>query len=131
MKQGYSMSETSLTLFTKRWCDWDKNSGSTGWLIPNVQANVCSGQVDVPNDEPVVELDYGSVGGLYIKEPDVFEGYLAYIEAGCDLFIMNKAKKLINMKAVKLHHQSWKADFSRTSLFKTLLLSESTSQNWV
>lgn len=82
MKQGYGMSETSLTLFTIRWCDWDKKSGNTGWLILNVQGKICSGKGDVANGEPVVELDYDSVGRLCIKGSDVFEGYLGYIDAG-------------------------------------------------
>jgi 4-coumarate--CoA ligase len=122
IKQGYGMSETAPTLFTMRWCDWNKKSGSAGWLIPNVQAKMCSIKDDATSNEPVMDLEPGSAGELYVKGPNVFKGYwkreqatresfvdgwfrtgdIGYVDDDGDLFITDRAKELIKYKGFQV-----------------------------
>jgi len=122
IKQGYGMSETAPTLFTMRWGDWNKKSGSAGRLIPNVQAKICSINDDDTRDEDVVELEVGSTGELYVKGPNVFKGYwkrehatresfvdgwfrtgdIGYVDMDGDLFITDRAKELIKYKGFQV-----------------------------
>ncbi|KAM3077593.1 hypothetical protein ACMFMG_006929 [Clarireedia jacksonii] len=68
IKQGYGLSETSPTTHTQRWEDWDKVPGSVGLMLPNQTAKYV-------NDEGK-EVPAGQTGELWIKGPNVFQGYL-------------------------------------------------------
>jgi 4-coumarate--CoA ligase len=68
IKQGYGLSETSPTTHTQRWEDWHKTIGSVGRLLPNQTAKYMS-----PED---TEVPAGEVGELWIKGPNIFQGYL-------------------------------------------------------
>ena len=67
VKQGYGLSETSPTTHTQPWELWDTTIGSVGTLLPNQTAKYMS-----PDEE---ELPIGAVGELWIKGPNVFQGY--------------------------------------------------------
>jgi long-subunit acyl-CoA synthetase (AMP-forming) len=41
VKQGYGMTETCPTVFNQTWDDWNNPIGSTGELLPNVEAKIC------------------------------------------------------------------------------------------
>jgi len=68
IKQGYGLSETSPTTHTQPWEDWNKTIGSVGRLLPNQTAKYMSA------DE--TEVPAGQTGELWIKGPNVFQGYL-------------------------------------------------------
>lgn len=68
IKQGYGLSETSPTTHTQAWEDWDRTIGSVGRLLPNQVAKYMSA------DEK--EVPAGQVGELWLKGPNVFQGYL-------------------------------------------------------
>ncbi|CAG8950517.1 hypothetical protein HYFRA_00007014 [Hymenoscyphus fraxineus] len=68
VKQGYGLSETSPTTHTQRWEDWQTSIGSVGRLLPNQTAKYMSA------DEK--EVPAGQTGELWIKGPNVFQGYL-------------------------------------------------------
>jgi acyl-CoA synthetase (AMP-forming)/AMP-acid ligase II len=122
IKQGYGMSEAAPTLFTMRWCDWDKKSGSAGWLVPNAKAKICAVQNDDDIGRAVQELDRGTVGELYVQGPNIFKGYfknalatrnsfvegwfrtgdVGYIDEDGDLFITDRTKELIKYKGFQV-----------------------------
>lgn len=124
VKQGYGLSETSPTIFVQRWEDWRAAVGSTGWMLPNLQAKMC--RVPGPGEESdgTKEVRPGEVGELYIKGPNVFGGYhnnpaataecledgwfrtgdVGFIDDKGNLTITDRVKELIKYKgACSLH----------------------------
>lgn len=67
IRQGYGLSETSPTTHVQPWQDWYRTIGSVGVLLPNQTAKYMS-----PGGE---ELPIGETGELWIKGPNVFQGY--------------------------------------------------------
>lgn len=68
VKQGYGLSETSPTTHTQPWDLWKSTIGSVGQMLPNQTAKYMS--------EDEKEVPIGQVGELWIKGPNVFQGYL-------------------------------------------------------
>lgn len=72
IKQGYGLSETSPTTHTQPWEEWQTSIGSVGKLLPNMEAKYMT----MPEDESEPrEVAVGEVGELYMKGPNVFQGY--------------------------------------------------------
>ncbi|KAL4807169.1 hypothetical protein BDV18DRAFT_113735 [Aspergillus unguis] len=72
IKQGYGLSETSPTTHTQPWSDWRDFVGSVGKLLPNMEARYMT----MPEDgSDPVEVPTGQVGELYLRGPNVFQGY--------------------------------------------------------
>ena len=78
LKQGYGLSETSPTTHTQPWHLWDKPVGSIGTLLPNQIAKFMSAE----EEEVAVEQS----GELWIKGPNVFQGYFKNAEATRNAF---------------------------------------------
>lgn len=72
IKQGYGLSETSPTSHTQAWEDWDKDIGSVGQLVPNMEAKYMTSPED---DSEPQEVPVGQVGELWMRGPNVFMGY--------------------------------------------------------
>lgn len=68
VKQGYGLSETSPTTHAQEWADWDKYIGSVGKMLPNITAKFI--------DPEEKEVRTGEVGELWVKGPNIFQGYL-------------------------------------------------------
>jgi 4-coumarate--CoA ligase len=122
IKQGYGLSEAAPTLFTMKWADWDKKSGSAGRLIPNVLAKICAVPDEDETNISLQEVPYGTPGELYVQGPNIFKGYLqnsaatkaafidgwfrtgdvGYIDKDGDLFITDRAKELIKYKGFQV-----------------------------
>ena len=68
VKQGYGLSETSPTTHTQPWELWRSTIGSVGRMLPNMTAKYMA--------EDGQEVATGQVGELWIKGPNVFQGYL-------------------------------------------------------
>lgn len=68
IKQGYGLSETSPTTHTQRWEDWQTTIGSVGLLLPNQTAKYMNAEEK--------EVPAGETGELWIKGPNIFQGYL-------------------------------------------------------
>jgi len=125
VKQGYGLSETSPTAFYQRWQDWDTAVGSTGLLLPNMEAKFCAvsemGETEGWEKRP--ELPKGETGELYVKGPNVFLGYhnkraatkeclnedgwfrtgdVGYVDQNGNLFITDRAKELIKYKGFQV-----------------------------
>jgi 4-coumarate--CoA ligase len=77
IKQGYGLSETSPVTHMQTWDDWSKKIGSVGKLVPNMTAKYIG-----PDEK---EVSIGETGELWVKGPNVFQGYLNNDEAtkGC------------------------------------------------
>ncbi|KAI1622298.1 CoA ligase [Exophiala viscosa] len=75
VKQGYGLSETSPTIFIQRWQDWHSAVGTTGWIVPNVQAKFCAVPGAGEESDGKKELPRGEIGELYVKGPNIFMGY--------------------------------------------------------
>lgn len=75
VKQGYGLSETSPTIFVQRWEDWLDSVGSTGWMLPNVEAKFCAVPGPGQESDGKKEVPRGEVGELYVRGPNVFVGY--------------------------------------------------------
>ncbi len=67
IKQGYGLSETSPTTHTQDWHSWSNTIGSVGRLLPNQTAKYMS-----PSE---TEVPAGEIGELWIKGPNIFQGY--------------------------------------------------------
>jgi 4-coumarate--CoA ligase len=68
IKQGYGLSETSPTTHTQSWDTWNTTIGSVGLLLPNQTAKYMS-----PDEK---EVPVGETGELWLKGPNIFQGYL-------------------------------------------------------
>jgi 4-coumarate--CoA ligase len=68
IKQGYGLSETSPTTHTQIWEDWQSTIGSVGRLLPNQVAKYMNAEEK--------EVAAGQTGELWVKGPNVFQGYL-------------------------------------------------------
>lgn len=87
IKQGYGLSETSPCLYQGAWDNWKADSGSCGILLPNLEAKICTpcessdAMGAMQNAE---ELELGKPGELYVRGPNVFNGYHNNTEATAD-----------------------------------------------
>ncbi|KAI9855326.1 MAG: putative NRPS-like protein biosynthetic cluster [Vezdaea acicularis] len=68
IKQGYGLSETSPVTHTQPWELWNTTVGSVGRMLPNQTAKYMS-----PEEK---EVPVGQTGELWIKGPNIFQGYL-------------------------------------------------------
>ncbi|PCG93273.1 AMP-dependent synthetase/ligase [Penicillium occitanis (nom. inval.)] len=128
MKQGYGMTETCPTVFNQTWDKWDKPVGSTGQLLPNVEAKICElcdeafdPSTGVPAEPRV--LQQGETGELYVRGPNVFLGYhnnrvateaslsadgwyrtgdVGFVDNKGNLFITDRVKELIKYKGFQV-----------------------------
>lgn len=68
VKQGYGMSEASPTTHVQTWDTWRTTIGAVGMLLPN--------QIAKYINEKEEEVPAGETGELWIKGPNIFQGYL-------------------------------------------------------
>ena len=68
VKQGFGLSETSPICHIQSPDEWAKYIGSVGKLVPNMEAQIV--------DEDGNEVAEGEPGELWLKGPNVFQGYL-------------------------------------------------------
>lgn len=128
LKQGYGMTETCPTVFNQTWDKWDKPIGSTGQLLPNIEAKVCllldgaEAPQGTSNMEPQT-LPQGDTGELYVRGPNVYLGYhknptataaslsadgwyrtgdVGFIDQQGNLFITDRVKELIKYKGFQV-----------------------------
>ncbi|KAH8695547.1 phenylacetyl-CoA ligase [Talaromyces proteolyticus] len=123
VKQGYGMTETCPTVFNQRWDMWNTPIGSTGQLLPNMEAKICLiSDADSPTSESV-PLPQGEIGELYVRGPNVFLGYhnnpaatsaslsstgwyrtgdVGYIDPRGNFFITDRVKELIKYKGFQV-----------------------------
>jgi acyl-CoA synthetase (AMP-forming)/AMP-acid ligase II len=128
LKQGYGMTETCPTVFNQTWDRWDQPLGSTGQLLPNVEAKICdlSDESMDPSaglsTEPRI-LQQGETGELYVRGPNVFLGYhnnaaatkaslspdgwyrtgdVGFVDKQGNLFITDRVKELIKYKGFQV-----------------------------
>ena len=115
VKQGYGLSETSPTTHTQPWSLWRSTIGSVGRLMPNMTAKYTA--------EDETEVPAGQVGELWMKGPNIFQGYLNNAEgtANCltpdgyfktgdigyqddegNFFITDRLKELIKYKGFQV-----------------------------
>ncbi|KIX07131.1 uncharacterized protein Z518_05108 [Rhinocladiella mackenziei CBS 650.93] len=122
VKQGYGLSETSPTIFMQRWEDWLNTVGSTGWMVPNLEAKFCAVPGAGEESDGTKELPVGQVGELYVKGPNVFTGYhnnpsataecltdgwfrtgdVGFLDAQGNLTITDRVKELIKYKGFQV-----------------------------
>ncbi|EPE10362.1 4-coumarate- ligase [Ophiostoma piceae UAMH 11346] len=106
VKQGYGLSETSPVATLQLPHEWGKFMGSVGKLLPNMQAKL----VDPDEEKEVAE---GQPGELWLKGPNVFQGYLnlpdntaatmspdGYFKTG-DIFVVDKHGNLTCVDRLK------------------------------
>lgn len=128
LKQGYGMTETCPTVFNQTWDKWDQPVGSTGQLLPNVEAKICelsdecSGSTIGGSNELRI-LQQGETGELYVRGPNVFLGYhnnpaattaslspdgwyrtgdVGFVDKEGNLFITDRVKELIKYKGFQV-----------------------------
>ncbi|KAL4944777.1 hypothetical protein BDV06DRAFT_72571 [Aspergillus oleicola] len=120
IKQGYGLSETSPTTHTQEWSAWREHIGSVGKLLPNMEAKYMT----MPEDESnPTEVKTGEVGELYLRGPNVFQGYhnnpsatadsiskdgwfrtgdVGYQDPKGNFFITDRVKELIKYKGFQV-----------------------------
>ena len=115
VKQGYGLSETSPTTHTQRFDDWYDGVGSVGIMLPNQTAKFMSAEEK--------EAPTGQAGELWVKGPNVFQGYLnnpegtansltpdgyfktgdvGYLDGKGNFFITDRVKELIKYKGFQV-----------------------------
>lgn len=115
VKQGYGLSETSPTTHAQEWADWDKSIGSVGKMMPNMTAKFI--------DPEEKEVPTGEVGELWVKGPNIFQGYLnnaegtknaltedgyfktgdvGYLDKQGNFYITDRVKELIKYKGFQV-----------------------------
>lgn len=120
LRQGYGLTETSPAAFSQTWADWDEAIGSVGKLVPNMQAKYMT--LDDGGSRPR-ELRLGDTGEIYLRGPNVFQGYhnnadatdqaltaegwfrtgdIGHQDAKGNLFITGRAKDLIKYKGFQI-----------------------------
>jgi 4-coumarate--CoA ligase len=120
VKQGYGLSETSPTTHTQPWEDWNKNIGSVGKMVANME---CKYMTSPEDDSAPTEVEVGQVGELYMRGPNVFLGYhnnatataasvdsdgwfrtgdVGYQDAAGNFFITDRVKELIKYKGFQV-----------------------------
>jgi acyl-CoA synthetase (AMP-forming)/AMP-acid ligase II len=123
VKQGYGLSETSPAAFFQRWEDWESAVGSSGWLIPNMQAKFCTVPGAEGESDGSKELPAGETGELYLRGPNIFLGYhnndaatkdclgtdgwfrtgdVGHLDKQGNLFITDRVKELIKYKGFQV-----------------------------
>jgi acyl-CoA synthetase (AMP-forming)/AMP-acid ligase II len=75
VKQGYGLSETAPTIFMQRWEEWRSAIGTTGVMVPNLEAKFCAVPGSGEESDGTKELPRGKIGELYVRGPNVFSGY--------------------------------------------------------
>ncbi|KAE8158760.1 hypothetical protein BDV40DRAFT_275070 [Aspergillus tamarii] len=119
IKQGYGLSETSPTTHTQPWEEWRTSIGSVGKLLPNMEAKYMT----MPEDESEPrEVSAGEVGELYMKGPNIFQGYhnnpaataeclidgwfrtgdVGYQDKNGNFYITDRVKELIKYKGFQV-----------------------------
>jgi acyl-coenzyme A synthetase/AMP-(fatty) acid ligase len=120
IKQGYGLTEASPTTHIQSWSTWNKNPGSVGLLLPNLEAKYMTTPED---DSEPQEVPIGQVGELYMRGPNIFLGYLndpaatanclspdgwlrtgdvGFQDADGDFFITDRVKELIKYKGFQV-----------------------------
>lgn len=120
VRQGYGLTETSPAAFSQTFADWDEAIGSVGKLVPNMQAKCMTLDDD---GSPPRELRLGDTGEIYLRGPNVFQGYrnnpeataqaltsegwfrtgdIGHQDAKSNLFITGRAKDLIKYKGFQI-----------------------------
>jgi acyl-CoA synthetase (AMP-forming)/AMP-acid ligase II len=122
VKQGYGLSETSPTIFIQRWEDWLSAVGTTGWMVPNLEAKFCAVPGAGDDSDGTKELALGETGELYVRGPNVFAGYhnnpaataecledgwfrtgdVGFIDQAGNLTITDRVKELIKYKGFQV-----------------------------
>ena len=108
VKQGYGLSETSPTTHTQIWADWQKTIGSVGRLLPNQVCKYMSAEEK--------EVPAGQTGELWIKGPNVFQGYLNNPEGTANALTPDGY-----FKTGDVGHQDEKGNFWITDRVKELI----------
>lgn len=119
IKQGYGLSETSPTTHTQPWEEWRTSIGSVGKLLSNMEAKYMT----MPEDESEPrEVSVGEVGELYMKGPNIFQGYhnnpaatadcltdgwfrtgdVGYQDKNGNFYITDRVKELIKYKGFQV-----------------------------
>ncbi|ORY66285.1 putative phenylacetyl-CoA ligase [Pseudomassariella vexata] len=114
-KQGYGLSETSPTTHLQTVLEWAKHKASVGKLVPNMEAKI----VDLEGNE----LPVGQEGELWVKGPNVFQGYynrpeladetfskcgffktgdIGYVDDKGNFYITDRLKELIKYKGFQV-----------------------------
>lgn len=114
MSQGYGLTETSPVISYARF-DTERHTGAVGRLLPNMVLRIAL--------EDNTELEYGQIGELQVKGPNVMKGYLnnkaanenaftsdgffrtgdiGYIQPDKKLFVVDRAKELIKYKGFQV-----------------------------
>lgn len=120
VRQGYGLTETSPAAFSQTFADWDEAIGSVGKLVPNMQAKYMTLDDD---GGPPRELRLGDTGEIYLRGPNVFQGYrnepdataqaltsegwfrtgdIGHQDSKGNLFITGRAKDLIKYKGFQI-----------------------------
>lgn len=78
VKQGYGLSETSPATHVQLPDEWAKHMGSVGKLVSNMEAKI----VDLEGNE----VPTGEEGELWMKGPNIFDGYFNNAEKTREAF---------------------------------------------
>ncbi|KFY86640.1 hypothetical protein V500_07503 [Pseudogymnoascus sp. VKM F-4518 (FW-2643)] len=115
VRQVYGLSETSPVALVQTWNQCRESIGSVGGLVPNMAAKFC--------DESGGEISLGHTGELYLKGPNIFQGYLnnpsgtldcldkdgwfrtgdvGHVDAKGSFYITDRVKELIKYKGFQV-----------------------------